>query len=69
VHFVVTGTDAGNPFAILGIVISSVAVAGLVFRRIARSRPRPPHLPGAGGPAAPQPVLVRIPEPVGSPGA
>ncbi len=69
VHFVVTGTDAGNPFAIVGIAISSVAVAGLVIRRIARSRPRPPHLPGAGGPAAPQPVIVRIPESVGAPGA
>ena len=43
VHFVLTGTDAGNPFALAGIVICSLAVLGLVVRRIDRSRPAPSH--------------------------
>jgi DMSO/TMAO reductase YedYZ heme-binding membrane subunit len=41
VHFVAAGTDAGNPFAIAGIVISTLGVGGLLFRRIRRSRLRP----------------------------
>jgi DMSO/TMAO reductase YedYZ heme-binding membrane subunit len=61
VHFLGTGTDAGNPFAILGVVISSLAVGGLVVRRVQRSRPQP-----ASGPAPP--ISVRIPESVGAPG-
>ena len=69
VHFVVTGTDAGNPFAVFGTAISSLAVAGLLFRRIARSRPRPPDRAGAGRAGLrPNPSSVRIPESVGSPG-
>ena len=35
-HFVLTGTDAGNPLAVLGIVIVSLAILGLVVRRIRR---------------------------------
>jgi DMSO/TMAO reductase YedYZ heme-binding membrane subunit len=41
VHFVAAGTDAANPFAIAGIVISTLAVGGLLARRIHRSRLRP----------------------------
>jgi DMSO/TMAO reductase YedYZ heme-binding membrane subunit len=69
-HFVLAGTDAGNPFAILGIAIASLAVAGLVFRRIVRTRSAPPRLPEAVWPAAPAPAAppVRIPASVGSPG-
>lgn len=37
VHFVFAGTDSGNPFAIAGIVISSLAIGGLLFRRIQRT--------------------------------
>jgi len=68
VHFVVTGTDAGNPFALFGVVITSLAITGLLVRRIRLSRaaaaapPRPriviPH----------EPRLDRIPESVGAPG-
>ncbi len=68
VHFVMAGTDAGNPFAVLGIVISSVAVAGLVFRRVAHSRPEPPRRSEGSGSTARRPAVDRIPEPVGSPG-
>jgi DMSO/TMAO reductase YedYZ heme-binding membrane subunit len=57
VHFVLTGTDSGNPFALIGIVICSLAVLALVARRIERSRPAPP-----------QPVHARIPQSIGSPG-
>jgi DMSO/TMAO reductase YedYZ heme-binding membrane subunit len=57
VHFVLTGTDAGSPFALAGVVICSLAVLGLVARRIDRSRPAPPR-----------PVVMRIPESIGSPG-
>jgi hypothetical protein len=72
VHFVITGTDAGHPFAMAGIVISSMAVAGLLVRRLQRlPRPGPaaPTWPsGPGGPGAPEPALVRVPETIGSPG-
>jgi DMSO/TMAO reductase YedYZ heme-binding membrane subunit len=67
VHFVVAGTDAGNPFAVAGIVLSSLAVAGLVVRRTSRGRTRPPLLPGPGGPAAPAPARDRVPVSVGAP--
>ncbi|MGZ4754837.1 MAG: ferric reductase-like transmembrane domain-containing protein [Acidimicrobiia bacterium] len=73
VHFIGTGTDRGNPFAILGVVISSVAIAGPLVRRIRRgtSAPPPPLVPRPSVPRAPtvaEPALVRIPESVGSPG-
>jgi DMSO/TMAO reductase YedYZ heme-binding membrane subunit len=61
VHFLGTGTDAGNPFAILGVLISSLAIGGLVVRRVQRS--------GASPVPAPPPVVpVRTPDSVGAPG-
>jgi DMSO/TMAO reductase YedYZ heme-binding membrane subunit len=68
VHFVLTGTDAGNPFAVLGIAITSLAVLGLLIRRMQRVRSSPSHPSGVRRPAAPQPVTVRVPESIGSPG-
>jgi DMSO/TMAO reductase YedYZ heme-binding membrane subunit len=53
VHFLLAGSDAGNPFAILGVVLTAAAVAGLLVRRTSRGRSRPAHLPGRRGPAAP----------------
>jgi DMSO/TMAO reductase YedYZ heme-binding membrane subunit len=45
VHFVVTGTDAGSPFAVAGIVLSTLAVLALLTRRFGSGpparRPRP----------------------------
>ena len=46
VHFVVAGTDSGNRFAIAGILISTLAVGGLLVRRIQRTT-RPPARAGA----------------------
>ncbi len=40
-HFVGTGTDAANPFAVLGVVITVLAVVALLVRRIRRSRSTP----------------------------
>jgi LPXTG-motif cell wall-anchored protein len=40
VHFAVTGTDAGNPFAVFGMILLSGVVAGFLFRRFRR-----PHSP------------------------
>ena len=45
VHFVGTGTDAGNPFAVLGVVITVVAVVALLVRRVRRSRSAPARRP------------------------
>ena len=45
VHFVGTGTDAGNPFAVLGVVITVVAVVALLVRRVGRSRSAPARRP------------------------
>ena len=67
-HFVLTGTDAGNPLAVLGIVIVSLAILGLVVRRIRRSRSVAPPRSGARRPVAPARAPVRIPERIGSPG-
>jgi methionine sulfoxide reductase heme-binding subunit len=54
-HFVVTGTDAGNPVAVAGIVLSVLAVAALGTRRFgadgpAPKRPRPADLVRSSGP-------------------
>ncbi len=50
VHFVLTGTDAGNRVAVLGVALAASVVAGLLVLRIPRARSR---RPGPGGPAAP----------------
>src|ERR1700675_2281887 len=64
VHFVAAGTDAGNPFAVSGIVICTSAVAGLLTSRIRRMRSAPPPRTrqpvrpgtrGTGRPGAPEP--------------
>jgi DMSO/TMAO reductase YedYZ heme-binding membrane subunit len=58
VHFVVAGTDAGHPFALVGVVISVLAVVGLLARRLSVGRPS----------TAPCTGPVRIPQTIGSPG-
>ena len=67
VHFLLAGTDAGNPLAIFGVVLTASAVAGLLVRRTSRGRSRLPHLPGPGGPAAPATGRVVVSEPVWEP--
>lgn len=69
VHFLGAGTDAGNPFAVIGVVITVLAVVALLIRRVGRSRsvsaPRPTGRPGpARVPAAVR--ERRIPVRVGS---
>lgn len=70
VHFVGTGTDAGNPFALLGIAITVLAVVALLIRRVGRSRSvparRPVRVPGPGPVRVPAAVPVRIPVRAGS---
>lgn len=55
VHFLVTGTDAGGPVAVLGVAISCLAVAVLLIRRV-RRRPAPSRPSRVRGLTAPQPV-------------
>jgi sulfoxide reductase heme-binding subunit YedZ len=45
VHFVVAGTDARNPFALIGIVLTMLAVLALVIRRTGRPPARVPRQP------------------------
>jgi len=68
VHFVGTGTDSGNPFAVLGIVVCSLAVAGLLARRIQRMRSVPPRRPPRPGGSIPAAAALKIPVSIGSPG-
>jgi DMSO/TMAO reductase YedYZ heme-binding membrane subunit len=68
VHFVVTGTDAGNPFALLGVVITSLAIGGLLARRIRRSTSPAPAPVRPRIPVPVEPLVVRIPDSVGAPG-
>jgi DMSO/TMAO reductase YedYZ heme-binding membrane subunit len=68
VHFAVTGTDAGNPLAVLGIVIVSLAVLGLVIRRIRRTRSVHARRPAISRSSPSEPAPVRIPERIGSRG-
>lgn len=55
-HFVVTGTDAGNPFAVAGVVLSLGAVAALATGRFGADPPvpkRPRPVAGDRRPPAP----------------
>lgn len=58
VHFIVSGTDADQPYAFVGIAVSAFVVGGLVGRRlmdVPSPRPAPRRVPVPVGPTATAP--------------
>ena len=69
VHFLLAGTDAGNPLAIFGVVLTASAVTGSSSGAPRAAGPACPTCPGRAGRPRPRPGEWSSPSPCGSPSA